>query len=463
MLSDKYSEFKDWLLEVDEGSAKRRVGSNHGNGNSPSNPEGIAHLNSDGVITYVDDDYLDFLDYGGADELMGKHLKQVYGKEADKLERKIKRRLQPGETWQGEVTGTGGNGATVSHKLSVTKTAEGGAICRINELSAREEVEIIEEKRKQVLKALKEGTAQLQDSPTRYDIYNTALKALRDALDLDFCAMNVEDDDLCLVKGQTDGLSKNGYNLYGCIERLSEKAMTRGEVIWGNELNSILESSNHSENIKSYSYISVPIEETGVIEVFSSGEKAFSELDRDLMEIIGRHLYERITRAQLEGDLKNQAIHDQLTGLYNRHYFHKLLPKEVERSQRYGHSITFLMIDINDFKDVNDRYSHTTGDQVLVQIAEIIRDNVREPDTVIRYGGDEFLVVMPETGRGSEIVVERLNERTKSWSQETELIDFPLTLAIGAARYAPDGEQPAKEVVKQADQRMYEDKRSQTV
>lgn len=464
MLSERYSELKDWLLEVDHGKDEIKDDT-EGNGKESETEGlgGIAHLNSEGEFTYVDNGFLDCLNYESPDDLMGNNWKKVYGDEADRIVREVLPGLEPGETWQGKATGTGVNGTEIPQKLSLTKTMDGGLICKTSEISSREEVEIIKEKRKQRLTTLREGMARLKDSPTRYDIYNTALKVIREALDLDFCAMNVEDDDLCLVKGQTDGLSDSGYNLYGCIERLSEKAMTRGEVIWGNELSAISKSNNDSGSSLNYSYISVPIEETGAIEVFASGDNAFSELDRNLMEIVGNHLYERITRAQLEGDLKNQAIHDQLTGLYNRHYFDKILAKEVERSQRYGHSITFLMIDINNFKDVNDRYSHSTGDQVLVQIGEILRENVREPDTVIRYGGDEFLVLMPETGSGSEKVVERLNEKTKNWSEGTELIDFTLTLAIGAARYDPEGEQPVDEMIKQADQRMYEDKKRKSV
>jgi diguanylate cyclase (GGDEF)-like protein len=464
MLSEKYGEFKDWLLEVDQGTAEG-TGNSQGAGQEEEsdNLGGIAHLNAEGAFTYVDNGFLDCLNYESPDDLMGNNWKKVYGDEADRIVREVLPGLEPGETWQGKATGTGVNGTEIPQKLSLTKTMDGGLICKTSEISSREEVEIIKEKRKQRLTTLREGMARLKDSPTRYDIYNTALKVLRETLELDFCAMNVEDDDLCLVKGQTAGLSDSSYNLYGCIERLSEKAMTRGEVIWGNELSAISKSNNDSGSSLKYSYISVPIEETGAIEVFASGDNAFSELDRNLMEIVGNHLYERITRSQLEGDLKNQAIHDQLTGLYNRHYFDKILAKEVERAQRYGHDISFLMIDINNFKDVNDRYSHSTGDRVLVQIGEILSENVREPDTVIRYGGDEFLVLMPETGSGSEIVIDRLNEKTQSWSQETELIDFTLTLAVGAASYDPSGERPVDEVVKQADKRMYEDKKGKQV
>ena len=464
MLSEKYGEFKDWLLEVDQGTAEGTGNSQRaGQEEESDNLGGIAHLNAEGAFTYVDNGFLDCLNYESPDDLMGNNWKKVYGDEADRIVREVLPGLEPGETWQGKATGTGVNGTEIPQKLSLTKTMDGGLICKTSEISSREEVEIIKEKRKQRLTTLREGMARLKDSPTRYDIYNTALKVLRETLELDFCAMNVEDDDLCLVKGQTAGLSDSSYNLYGCIERLSEKAMTRGEVIWGNELSAISKSNNDSGSSLNYSYISVPIEETGAIEVFASGDNAFSELDRNLMEIVGNHLYERITRSQLEGDLKNQAIHDQLTGLYNRHYFDKILAKEVERAQRYGHDISFLMIDINNFKDVNDRYSHSTGDRVLVQIGEILSENVREPDTVIRYGGDEFLVLMPETGSGSEIVIDRLNEKTQSWSQETELIDFTLTLAVGAASYDPSGERPVDEVVKQADKRMYEDKKGKQV
>lgn len=458
MFSEKYSKFKDWLLEVDDRAVQKEGSNGRDHEYGSRKGGGIAHLNADREFTYADEEFLDTFGYPERDEILNTDWEEIYGVEAERLEDNVLPGLRQGDSWEGKVAGACKNGPELSHTLSLTKTSDGGVICEVKKIATREEVEIVREAKEEKLLSLREGLAELQESPSRYDIYNTTLRVLRETLDLDFCAMSVKEDELCLVKGQTDGISDSDYDLYSCIEKLSEQALSRGEIIWGEELSSI--ASPKSDGDGGYSYISVPIESIGAVEVFASGRNTFTEIDLGLMEIVGHHLYERITRAWLEEDLKTQAIHDQLTGLYNRHYFDQLVDKEVERAQRYGHSISFLMIDVNKFKDVNDRYSHNTGDQVLIQIGKILEENVREPDTVIRYGGDEFLVVMPETSSGADIVIQRLKDETRNWSQETELIDFVLTLSIGSAQYDPDEEPPVDQVLKKADKRMYEDKKS---
>lgn len=456
MFSEKYREFKDWLLEVDDRAVQKGNSNGQDGESSPEQGGGTAHLNPDREFTYADEEFMDAFGYTEKEEILDAYWGEIYGDEAERLEDNVLPGLRQGDSWEGKVPGNCKNGPELSHTLSLTKTSDGGLICEVKKIATREEVEIVREAKEEKLLSLREGLAELQESPSRYDIYNTTLRVLRETLNLDFCAMSVKEDELCLVKGQTDGISDSDCDLYGCIEKLSEQALNRGEIIWGEELSSI--ASPKSDGGGGYSYISVPIESIGAVEVFTSGRSEFSEIDLGLMEIVGHHLYERITRARLEDDLKSRAIHDQLTGLYNRHYFDQLVDKEVERSQRYGHSISFLMIDVNKFKDVNDRYSHNTGDQVLIQIGKILEENVREPDTVIRYGGDEFLVVMPETSSGSDIVIQRLKDETRNWSQETGLIDFGLTLAVGSAQYDPDEEPPVDQVLKKADKRMYEDK-----
>ncbi len=116
------------------------------------------------------------------------------------------------------------------------------------------------------------------------------------------------------------------------------------------------------------------------------------------------------------------------------------------------------MTDINRFKEINDRYSHQRGDQVLIEVANLLKENVRSADTVIRYGGDEFLVMMPETDGGVEATVNRLKDELASWNEQTDLLDFPLTLAMGIAHWAPEQDRDVESALKEADTRMYEDK-----
>jgi two-component system, cell cycle response regulator len=112
----------------------------------------------------------------------------------------------------------------------------------------------------------------------------------------------------------------------------------------------------------------------------------------------------------LETKLKQLALHDQLTGAYNRGYLDRQLSKEIQRSRRYDHPFSIIICDIDHFKTVNDRHGHQAGDQVLKEIVTRINRSIRyESDWVARYGGEEFVIVLPETApAGCLIVAERI-------------------------------------------------------
>ncbi len=176
--------------------------------------------------------------------------------------------------------------------------------------------------------------------------------------------------------------------------------------------------------------------------------------------LLTRSIRYAIERHELEEKLKKQAMRDQLTGLYNRWYFNRTLEREVKRCQRYDHSMAFLIIDINEFKKVNDRYSHLAGDKVLKQLANILEENLRDVDITVRYGGDEFLIVMPETGGDLGAVISRLKKKLKAWNDKNEIIDFPLSVAVGSSYWNPQQDRDVEDALNEADRKMYEDKPS---
>ena len=107
--------------------------------------------------------------------------------------------------------------------------------------------------------------------------------------------------------------------------------------------------------------------------------------------------------------LEYQASHDNLTGLYNRNKFNSLFGKEIRRGIRYKNKLSLVLFDIDHFKNINDLHGHLIGDEVLKEIAVVVSQNVREHDTVVRWGGEEFLILLPETNlEGSKIVAEKI-------------------------------------------------------
>jgi diguanylate cyclase (GGDEF)-like protein len=159
--------------------------------------------------------------------------------------------------------------------------------------------------------------------------------------------------------------------------------------------------------------------------------------------------------------LAELAIRDSLTGLYNRREFERLLNDEIHRFRRHGHPVSLLILDIDHFKKINDRYGHQVGDEAIRTVADIITNESRTSDIIARYGGEELAIILPETDADNAI---RLAERTCQAIAEFPVMIspkevIPITVSIGAAT-VPDNAHAARDLVTAADLAMYEAKRN---
>jgi len=139
-------------------------------------------------------------------------------------------------------------------------------------------------------------------------------------------------------------------------------------------------------------------------------------------------------------ELEYYSVHDPLTGLHNRRHYNALLEYEVGRSERHSHEFSLLMFDLDDFKDINDSYGHPVGDETLCGVAEILRTNLRKGDLAARIGGDEFAVILTETGRDGAVAVAQalgkiLRERVFTAPDGKQ---FQLTVSIGIVTFPHD-------------------------
>jgi diguanylate cyclase (GGDEF)-like protein len=153
------------------------------------------------------------------------------------------------------------------------------------------------------------------------------------------------------------------------------------------------------------------------------------------------------------------AAIDSVTGLFNRRYFHTRLDEEIERARRHQSPLTVLLLDIDNFKQLNDRLGHLTGDAVLRVVADVLRRSVRLFDVCARFGGDEFAILMPgSSAESSAQIAERIREGIEDsrppGSPWTE--DFKVTASIGIATTTAGA---AEELIARADQALYQAKR----
>ncbi len=197
----------------------------------------------------------------------------------------------------------------------------------------------------------------------------------------------------------------------------------------------------------------------GVLDVESEQVKFFDEEDRRFLEAIAVEGAIAISNLTAQEQLRQQAVRDPLTQLYNRHYFNEVIRFEIERADRYDHPLSLMMIDIDGFRAVNNHLGHLKGDEILCAVAKIIEESVRVSDRVIRYGGDEFLILMPETNGDSERVHTRLKGAIDRLSRELPLNGLSIGLSIGTSTRLPHDPRMLEEILEEADQRMYADKR----
>lgn len=197
----------------------------------------------------------------------------------------------------------------------------------------------------------------------------------------------------------------------------------------------------------------------GVLNIESPQVNLFDEEDRRLLAGVAAQFAVALSNLNAQSKLREQAVRDPLTQLFNRHYLNEVIDGELDRADRYGREITLMMIDINGFRRVNNSLGHLKGDEVLQKVAQVLTESVRSSDRVIRYGGDEFLILMPETAEEEGMVAARLNKKVKALPSELGLGELEIGFSIGNYTRHPGDQHSVEEILSRADHLMYQNKR----
>ncbi|WP_165866049.1 GGDEF domain-containing protein [Lucifera butyrica] len=219
----------------------------------------------------------------------------------------------------------------------------------------------------------------------------------------------------------------------------------------------------HEDNV---SEVAIPLivddKIIGVLDVETTRERVLQSYDLDFLRSLAGQIAITIAHAKHVAKVEKLAITDGLTGLYNYRYFRTLREQEFKRAVRYKRPLSQLMIDIDYFKNYNDAHGHLMGDEVLRMVAGILKRSCRDTDFVIRYGGEEFAVLLPETDLTEAYTIAekiRLSIFTYSFPRKNTQPDDALTVSIGIAGY-PDDAPSDIELTDHADAALYCAKRS---
>src|SRR6202165_4231700 len=208
---------------------------------------------------------------------------------------------------------------------------------------------------------------------------------------------------------------------------------------------------------ESASRMSIPLisfgQVLGVLALDSSEVDAFGEADLQSLESVTDICATAIQNAHYVERVKQLAYLDGLTGIFNRRFFELRILEEIERARRYNTGMAVIMIDIDQFKRLNDEFGHLLGDEVLRQVSSIFHQQLRKIDVLCRYGGEEFAIVLSQTNAMHALgVAEKLRKTVEGW--QFPGVPRPVTISAGTANYSEHG-CTRDELVKAADAGLY--------
>ena len=178
-----------------------------------------------------------------------------------------------------------------------------------------------------------------------------------------------------------------------------------------------------------------PAKTIGVIELLQTGSpEPFTPAQLNLLEAMADLTGLAVEKIYLQNKLHQQANLDPLTQVYNRAYFEEVLTREIARSQRYNLPLALILLDIKEFKKINEEYGHQAGDNLLKKLAQLLRQQIRKVDSVFRLGEDEFAILLPHTNEeGARLVQQRLEQALAEASSQNKILPLRLTIGLHSA------------------------------
>lgn len=246
---------------------------------------------------------------------------------------------------------------------------------------------------------------------------------------------------------------------YQANASIVENVLASGTPHINNNYSFELKMPFSKENVRIHCILCVPLErrgeKIGVLEVLNKRGGGFTEEDQNLVMAMADPLAVASRTVQMFENAERLTVTDDLTKLYNYRYLMQFLGSEVKRCLRYKKKVSLLFIDIDGFKRINDTFGHLVGSQALAEMGQVFRRLLRETDVVGRYGGDEFVIVLPETPlNGAMVIAERIRKKVEDYEFVAQNVSIRLTVSLGVAN-CPKHTLTAEGLIKKADAAMY--------
>jgi diguanylate cyclase (GGDEF)-like protein/PAS domain S-box-containing protein/putative nucleotidyltransferase with HDIG domain len=441
--------------------------------------DGIIITDTNGLVMDINRTLLIALGYDSKEQVIGRSSYELLAVEQPQnLDDGIRQALiKKGHISNLELTGLTRDGREVPVEVNISLMTDEdgqntGAIVVIRDITERKRVQeemLRHSKRLEVLNAISIAVSQSLDLS---EMLNSALEKVLQVIEIEAGYIHLFD----MEKGELVLKAHRGVpeQYVAAIERmeLREEAIERWQTypepafkaskIITEDANAAVTMAEGEDNFELF--ISVPLWSKsgmhGGLTLVGRKHRHFSNDELDLLKAIGNEIAVGIENARLLEKMRELSITDEMTGLNNRRHFYEVLEAEIGRTQRYGLSFSVAMLDLDEFKEFNDKYGHTNGDVVLRSLGERLQSSLRKSDVAFRYGGDEFAIILPSTDAASaKKIVDRIRSE---WAEAPKvhnlLIEGRLGFSVGIAQY-PENAETADGLVFLADTALYRSKR----
>jgi len=317
------------------------------------------------------------------------------------------------------------------------------------DISKRKSKEKRLKEQKYRLEKLHDVAYQLKKQTSEEKICQLTLKTAENLFDFEFCIVRLVEDDLLIARAYTEKVNKPIKPRPIEEKSISAKTFREGKSIIVDNIEKNRETDRIKDTFKSG--ISVPIGEHGVFQAIATEESAFDREDLKLAELLVAHTAATLDKIYAREKIKYNSFHDELTGLYNRRFFEEE-KKRLDTKRQLP--ISLIMVDVNGLKIINDSLGHKKGDELLRKTAEILQGVLREEDIIARYGGDEFVILLPRTGNAA---ARKISSRIQQNCEKTGEDKLPVSLGVGIAT-KNELEDKIDDVLTRADNNMLQNK-----